>query len=175
MRQRGANAAALAVLAASMCVPGRALAYEDQITLGLGVGYAHAISPAYGHAPGVITDLSASVGLSQAWTLRGRLAYAAHPEAPALHAVLGAGELLYLVDIVEFVPYAGLGLGVFGGTWGADAAIVPAAHVVGGCDYLLTRALALEIDLRAVLWPASLEGDRAYFAAVLSGVLMLDR
>ncbi len=171
MGQRLANTLALAVLCAVGGAASRARAYEDQVALGLGVGFAYAID-ADREAPGVLVDLSVNWGLDEAWALRGRFGYAEHPGTPALHALLGSAELLYLVDIVEFVPYAGLGLGVIAANWGSDAGAGPAPHVVAGCDYLVTRSFALQLDLRAA-WLQELAP--AYYGALVSGVLIFDR
>ena len=87
-----------------------ARAYEDQLTLGAGVGYGYSASSEWPrHA--ALFDLSASYGLS-----REPSRSAATPATAGTRrsrrctcAILGA-ELLYLIDVVEVVPYFGIGV-----------------------------------------------------------------
>jgi hypothetical protein len=156
--------------------PSPALAYEDQFTLGVGAGYAHAIGGSNndpGHLVGIGGDLSASMGLGPAWALRMRAGYSHHPGSPNANLFTGAGELLYLIDVIEVVPYAGLGLGVIAGKAGAVDGAGASGHVVLGCDYLLSRSFALELDLRGAL-AVPTEPATAYFTALVAGVFLFD-
>jgi len=85
-----------------LATPGSVHAYEDQQTIGVGAGYAYTISDT-APASGARLELSASAGLSLAWTARARLSYALHPDADPLHVGMAAVELLYIVDVLEFV------------------------------------------------------------------------
>ena len=99
-------------------------------------------------AHGVFAEIGLSIGLGDTWEIRARAAYAYHPEP--MHRIAGGAELVYLIDVFEFVPF--LGIGVAGiatdvsDVWTADLA----ADLVVGLDVLLTR----EVTLGGVLRPA---------------------
>lgn len=172
MRVRSATASLALLLGVG--VAGSARAYEDQLGLGLGLGYAYAVSddaPAHG----ALADLSLSAGLGQAWTLRGRGGYAFHPADAPLHAVHAAGELLYVVDVVEVVPYGGLGIGGSALARAGRLRVEPVTHAVLGLDWLVDRALAVELDARLAVLPASLDRDPMQVAVVLGFVWLLER
>jgi hypothetical protein len=169
----GTAAAWLAgALLCCLCSPAPVHAYEDQQTLGIGAGYAHAFSDT-APGPGARLELSGGTGLSLAWTARARLAYALHPDRDPLHVGLAALDLLYIIDVLEFVPYFGAGASVFAmaraGAWNA----YPAVHAVLGVDYLMSRALTLELDVSAHALITALETDPLYLTATVSLVWML--
>lgn len=155
--------------------PRVAHAYEDQVTLGLGAGYANAVSDSLPQH-GALFDLSSSVGLSNVWTIRGRASYAYHPDDVPMHVGILGAELLYMIDVTEVVPYFGIGMDGIGhalkhGTLTVDAA----SHVVLGIDYLASRSVALELDGRALaLWTA-LDHDPLYITATLSVIWIFDK
>jgi hypothetical protein len=173
VQRRMANAAALAVIGSWACLPSSARAYEDQFTLAVGAGYAHAIDDGP-DAPGVAGDVSGSLGLGDAWAFRVRGGYSGHPGSPGASLFSAAGELLYVVDIVDLVPYAGIGAGVLVGEVGGDSSAGPSAHLVLGCDYVLSRSFALELDLRAAFLASDLPAP-SYLTALVSGVFLFDR
>lgn len=152
---------------------GPARAYEDQLTLGFGAGYAHAAASSLPRN-GVLFDVSASTGLGPVWSLRGRASYAVHPAARPLHVTLLDAEVLYLIDVLEIVPYFGVGAGATGrvrdGVLGVDATV----HAVIGLDYLLSRALTLELDARPYLLMTELDGAPVYFGVTAGVVWMFD-
>lgn len=182
MRRRSANSIALAAALAALgaLAPSPALAYEDQFTLGLGGGYAHSIKDG-DHAPGVIGELNMSFGLDEAWALRLRAGVARHWERDVINNPYVVDkwqmpvdfELLYIVDIVEFVPYAGGGIG-WHSARGDDPDEALGVHVVAGCDWLLSRSFALELDLRATFYADDVPVP-GYLTAVLSTVFLYDR
>lgn len=127
--------------------PSVARAYERQIGLSLELGYAVVpTGPLPSH--GVYAEGGVSVGLGDVWELRGRIAYAYHPEP--MHRWAGGVELVYLVDIFEIVPF--LGLGVSGLVTLNDTVVTGdfAANGVFGIDVLLSR----EVTLGAVVRPS---------------------
>ena len=166
----------MAALAAA-CVlgaPAGARAYEDQITLGLGIGYANFVARSQ-PANGAVFDAVTSVGLSPVWTLRARLAYGLHPAQPPLHVGIAGLELLYLIDVVEVVPYFGIGVDGFGHARSGAVDVDAASHAVVGADYLLSRDMAIGLELRPyVLWTA-LDRDPAYLVAVATVTWLLPR
>jgi hypothetical protein len=164
-----------ALLYLAVAVPARA--YEDQLTLGVGAGYAHAASDAVPR-DGALFDVSASTGLGAVWSLRGRASYAFHPEAEPMHVALVDAELLYLIDVLELVPYFGLGAGAAGrvgsGVGSGEVDVDPTAHAVIGLDYLMSRALTLELDARPYLLLTELERSPFYFGITAGVVWMFD-
>jgi hypothetical protein len=154
--------------------PGYAYAYEDQRTIGAGAGYAYSISDA-APASGARLELSASTGLGLAWTARARLSYALHPDADPLHVGMAAVELLYIVDVLEFVPYFGAGTSVLASAREDSFHVYPALQAVLGVDYLMSRELTLELDLSAHALLTALDTDPLYLTATVSLVWMLDR
>src|SRR6201999_3110574 len=95
-------------------------AYEDQAGLAIQLGYAHATESSLPHS-GALLGLEASLGLSPIWSVRGLFSYGYHPAASnPLSALMLGGELLYLVDVLEVVPYFGAGIDAFG-SWAHHA------------------------------------------------------
>ena len=156
-----------------LATPGSVHAYEDQQTIGVGAGYAYTISDT-APASGARLELSASAGLSLAWTARARLSYALHPDADPLHVGMAAVELLYIVDVLEFVPYFGVGTSVLASARDDRLRAYPALQAVLGVDYLMSRELTLEVDLSAHALLTALDTDPLYLAATVSLVWMLD-
>jgi len=156
-------------------------AYEDQFTLGIGLGYAHAFPSGAPH-PGALAELSASTGLDATWTARARLAAAWHPSEQALYRGVGGVELLYMIDVLELVPSLGLGLDAVITRWpvaaggGDDAELRGdfAAHAVLGLDYLLSRELSLGLDVRPHLLVTALDDEPLYLTISASLVWVFD-
>ena len=155
--------------------PGVAHAYEDQVTLGLGAGYANAVSDSLPQH-GALFDVSSSVGLSNVWTIRGRLSYAYHPDDVPMHVGIVGAELLYMIDVTEVVPYFGLGMDGIGHVRShGDPTVDAASHVVLGFDYLASRTIALELDGRALaLWTA-LDHDPLYITVTASVIWIFNQ
>lgn len=127
--------------------PSVAHAYEQQLGLSLELGYAVLpTGPLPSH--GAYAEAGVSVGLGDTWEIRGRVAYAWHPEP--MHRWAGGLEVVYLVDVFEIVPF--LGLGVSGLVTLNDTAVLGdfAAGGVVGLDVLLSR----EVTLGAVVRPS---------------------
>ena len=118
-------------------------------------------------------DLGVSIGLGDWVVLRGALGYGALLEDPMKTRQLGRVrvEAAYLIDIVQWVPFLGLG----GGLWlvqNLDHGVSPwgDTHIVFGIDYLATRTWTVGLDVRTgFLW-----GDGQAFN-VTEGQLRLGR
>lgn len=152
-------------------------AYEDQITLGLGGGYAHAFSSAPPQH-GALLEVTGSTGLSSVWTLRGIAAYAFYPDYPAdqpLHAAWLGAELLYMIDVVEFVPHFGAGLDGVGRAGSSSFRLDGATHLVLGWDYLVSRDFALGLDLRSHLLVTALSRDPVDLTLSVSASWIFER
>ena len=108
-----ASTAARGALLALLCwaaLPAPARAYEDQVVLGLDIGYARALANDDLPANGLLSGLSVDIGIGDAWAIRCRAAYAFHPGGRPLHLGLAGAEVVYLLDILELVPFFGLGV-----------------------------------------------------------------
>jgi len=150
----GVAARAAAGLLGWLCaaVPSSAAAYEDQVTLEAGFGYAHSADAESDTRAGMPFSLAASLGLDDVWTVKVATSYAIHPASSgARHVVVGGAELLYVVDVLQIVPYVGAGVDVFA-AWRAPVQDLDvAAHLVFGADYLLTRSLFVGLEVRPYL------------------------
>ena len=91
-----------------------------------------------------------------------------------MHVALVDAELLYLIDVLELVPYFGLGAGAAGRVWSGVVDVDPTAHAVIGLDYLISRALTLELDARPYLLLTELERAPFYFGVTVGVVWMFD-
>jgi len=151
-----------------------AAAYEDKIALSAGVGYA--AWPGIEAPHGATFDLQVGIGLSPTWQLRGGAAYALHPDhGPALPTAGLRAEAVYMVDIVELVPFAGLGISALTALRDHDAEVEPAGHFVAGVAYWLSFDWLIELDIRAHILPDEIERSPLYFVSMVSLVLALDR
>lgn len=136
---------------------GCAHAYEDQVGGSVLLGYSSA--PGSDHpAHGALLGGVFSVGLDDVFTLRGRADYAFHPGPPENHHLFAVGvEILYLIDILEWVPY--FGVGATGLAWRAAGQLDLDAggQVIGGLEYLYERELIFGVDVRG-LFPMAAPG-----------------
>jgi hypothetical protein len=154
-------------------LPSSARAYEDQLSLGVGAGYAYATREDSSHH-GAYVNLEASLGLSATWSVRGLLGVGHHPQKPRLsEGVLGI-EALYLVDVLEFVPYAGIGVDGLLSIPQKDAHIAIGAHPVLGIDWLLDRSFLLGLCARPIFVLSQLDHSPLYLSVTLSATWLLD-
>lgn len=150
----------MALLASIAALPASARAYEDRAALSLEAGYGVIASSAPLPNHGVVAGFGVGFGLSDVWELRVDAAYAYHPES--LHRARGSAELIYVIDILDVVPYVGLGVGFF---LSADPLVVRPdfeAHAVLGFDVLLDREWTVGLAVRPILLPTSIEYDPFY-------------
>ena len=166
---RGVSRALVAVSGALWLVwagvaPARA--YEDQASLDAELSYGHAISEAT-PPNGVALGLGGSLGLSDVFSVRAQLTWALHPGEPQFTSLLFASaELLYLIDVLEIVPYFGFGLDGIGSiAAGSDFGANFGVHPVLGFDWLLSRELTLGVALRSIFLLTGLSEDPVYFKA----------
>jgi hypothetical protein len=142
---------ALAATAATFLAPGAAHAYERQWHLGADLGYALEGDSA-GLANGFGGGVHAAYGLSDAFNAMVDLDATYHPGGKTLvgSATAGVG---YVFDVLRWVPYAGLMVGLYdvfdvaGGCneSGAPRCVVTrfGAAVPVGLDYQLSRSFAV--------------------------------
>lgn len=161
-------------LTATAAAPSSAKAYEDQATLFVDLGYAAALGADALPTHGIVGGLGGSWGLTDAWTIRGRLAWSGHPRDLQM-GTLGV-EVFYMLDILDLVPFAGLGvdgiLTIADDGTGSSLGGTFAVHAVVGLDWLVSRRFVLGLDVRPHLLPLGF-GDDALPSIVLSASLRL--
>lgn len=169
-----ASLTALVWLAVGL-IPAHARAFEDAVTLGVGGGYAHAVS-SLEPEHGARLVLSGSIELDGPWALRPRTAFSHHPGAQSLQLVEVSADLVYLVDIIEIVPYFGTGLGVLG-VHAVDRRdeleLEPLLQDVIGLYYLVSFDLAIELEAGVHMRPLSLTREPLILTLTASLVWIL--
>jgi hypothetical protein len=164
------------VVACALACSSTAFAFEDRLALGAGAGYAVWPGPSAAH--GIALDLHAGYGLSAEWQLRGGATYALHPHATDELAFSTLGlraEVVYMVDIFNFVPFGGAGASGIGVFAEPEATLEPAVHLLGGFAYWVSFDWLIQLDVRAHFVPAAAEGNPIYLISTLSAVLAFDR
>ncbi len=143
----------------------RARAYEDQLTVGVAPGYAVRFSEERtGHY--AVLGLSSSLGLDQTWSARARLGYAIEPVSEPVHLFLASADIIYLVDVLQIVPYLGVGIDGIGTLTGSIFDTDAGIHAVLGLDYLYSRTVILGLEIGPLLvisdgggWPLYLSAN----------------
>jgi hypothetical protein len=156
-----------------VCAP--AQAYEDQVTLGVGLGYAYATRSDQPHHGATVTAFT-TLGLGPSWSARGLFSYGLHPAQASRSRLDLAAELLYLIDVVELVPYVGAGIDALG-TWtegGPSFRPDFALHPVVGADWLVSRDLLIGLDVRPLFVLTDAKRELLYLNVMLTGSLALD-
>jgi hypothetical protein len=168
--------AAIACLAtAQVAAPPSLHAYEDKAGLALDLGYAQATQHGLPHS-GAAVGLEASLGLDDIWTVRGAIGYSLHPGTSSLSVLTLGAELLYLVDVLEIVPYFGAGLDAIG-SWVPRAAAFSTefgVHPVFGVDWLISRDWALGLQARPIFLITALNREPIYLTVSVSAAMLLD-
>jgi hypothetical protein len=115
----------------------------------------------------MVAGASARFGLGDAWELRIDVAHAIHPEL--LHRLRTSAEIVYLVDILQVVPFVGLGTGATFSFVLEAAPDQPAyvrpdfeLHVTAGFDVLLDRDWTVGLVVRPIFQLTSAEADLFY-------------
>ena len=156
-----------------MFAPAPARAYEDQVGLTLGLGY---VSTPIGDRPthGIGGGLVLGWGLDDVFTVRGRLDYSVHPggEGPTQHRGMLGAELLYLLDVLAWVPY--FGAGAAGVAWLVDGDLQPdvGLFLVGGLQYLWQRELIFGLEVRGLAVARAPEDEFAQMLVMLSATYL---
>jgi len=164
---------ALGLLLAALSHPRVARAYEDQLSFGIGAGYAYA-TQAGASDHGAYFQLEASLGVSPTWSVRGVLGYGEHAATPRLSQGLLGVEALYLVDVLELVPYAGVGIDALAGFTSADTRFAFGAHPVLGIDWLLGRSFLLGLSARPIFVLSDFDRGPLYLTVSLTAAWLLD-
>lgn len=168
---------AVAALVCGAALPSSALAYDRQLTLDVAAGWG--VAPALA-APnnGPSFAIGTAVGFADAWGVGVYAGWSVHPAfggGEPFHLGFAGVEGLYFIDILEVVPFFGVGVDVLptfdaaSGTWGADFA----AHLRASLDYLVSREVAIGLDIRPYVLFTALGTDPVYitFLARLSYII----
>jgi hypothetical protein len=133
-----------------LCATSPARAYEEQASLDLALGYAAIVEAAELQPHLGSADLGVSLGIRDFLVLRGALGYGLLLERKqkTQQAARARVELAYLIDVLRWVPFFGLGIGVWGVQRAAGFTFYPAGHGVLGLDWLVTRSWTLGVDVR---------------------------
>ena len=161
---------------------GRARAYEDRASFAVELGWGVVGSSAPLPTHGFVSGIGVGFGLNDTWELRVDAAYALHPSA--LHRLRTSVEIVYLVDIIEVVPFVGLGTGA-AFSFIADEPPPPIsstlavrpdfeAHIVTGFDVLLDRDWTVGIVVRPIFQLTSAENDLFYLTVTARAQLLVD-
>jgi hypothetical protein len=155
-RRRALSLTALAhalALALALAAPSRAHAYEDQLGVSLGAGYSLIPGGAALPEHGFVLQAGAGIGLGDVWELRFHGAWALQVADAPLHRVVVGAEIVYLVDILEWVPFLGIGISA-PISIPTDASAIRgdfAVQGVVGLDWLPAREWAFGIEIRPYL------------------------
>lgn len=145
---------ALSLLITAIWPAINAFAYEDQLTVGGNLGFAERIADEGPHHGGMF-GISSSIGLDDIWTVRGRFSYSIHQAPDLLHAFFLSAEILYLIDIMEFVPFLGGGPDGVATLWKDQFDVDFALHAVVGVDYLFSREVIFGLEVRPLFFITS--------------------
>ena len=181
---RAAPTCLAAAIVAALLSPSAARAYEDQIGLSFGAGYAVVASDNPLPHHGFALQLEGSLGLDDTWEVRVIAGYALHLDAGSLHRVSTGLELVYLIDILELVPFFGLGVDAPVSIWDregtTDAWIDVAGHAVVGLDWLLSREWAIGLEVRPYVLLTSFDdqpprpADPVWITAILRAQMLFE-
>jgi hypothetical protein len=167
-----------------LVLPRTAHAFENQWHLGAGLGVATLSGSEYKTGPAA--GLHGAYGLSDTFDLRIELLASHHTldvgdetrEAPTAQLLSAAAGVAYKVDVLEWIPYAGLlgGYAAFLGDSPSDLGLSApgdqelTVSVVLGIDYAHSRSFGLGAQLRYTGFLSDLPdslADAQYFALLL--------
>ena len=151
--------------------PATAFAYEDQLAVGLDVGYAQ-VAGASGGA-GLGAGPHAKIGLDDTWNLYAAGLYAYHP-GDALHVGTLAGGIEYVFDVLRWIPYGGLGPEVVWAAREGESGAEAGLQASLGLDYLAARGHSFGIVARWHAVLSDLGRFPVYVTVALRGSLLWD-
>lgn len=138
----------LATACAVVAVVNDARAFEDQWHAGARAGFATLLRRGTGPALGV----HAAYGLSDMFDVHVEGLLSRHGGSDGTDVASAVAGLVYKIDVFEWVPYVGVvgGYYHFGGSIGPDGERGgrAGAAVQAGIDYLASRELAFNVDVR---------------------------
>lgn len=151
-------------------------AYEDQASIDAELAYVHAFAKDSKALDGVGVAAGASLGLSNVLTLRGQFMWAFHPsDAPLVSVAWLSADLVYVIDVLEWVPYFGAGadFATFIPSEGDPRGYV-GLHPVVGVDYLLSREFTFGLQVKPVILLNALDWMPVYLQAGVTFSYLFD-
>jgi hypothetical protein len=158
-------------LLVAIATPSAAFGYEDQLAVGLDLGYAQ-VAAAPGGA-GFGGGPQAKLGLDDTWNLYAAGFYAFHPE-DSLHVGTLAAGVEYVFDVLQWIPWGGFGIEALGAAEDGSAGLEAGAQAALGVDYLADRAYSFGLTARWHAVLSDLERFPIYFTLALRGSLLWD-
>lgn len=160
-----------AVVILASAVSSSAFAYEDQLGVTVTLGYSGIFGDTRLPPHGASAGVGISYGLGDTWELRGRADYTFF--FTRAHRGALTADLVYLIDVLSFVPYVGLSVGGALSSVDADA-LAPSelrgdlvvGAVVGG-DIMLDRSWTLGFEIRPYVMPLHFASEPLNLAALL--------
>ena len=153
-RQRSAFTL-IAALLAGLVTRNPARAYEEQMSVDLALGYAGVANSEALASQQLALDAGVTFGIADWLLVRSALGYGAlfDGQHDLAHAARLRLEGAYLLDLLQWVPFFGLGGGLWATRDAAGPAIRPTGHLVFGLDYLATRSWTVGCDVRiGMVW-----------------------
>lgn len=143
MGMRSAALLAIGVSGVALLRSSSALAFEDQWHLGGGLGMMSYSGDSHYSMPQL--ELHGAYGLSDTFDARLELGESVPLNSGSSNRSLGYAEgvFAFKLDVIEWIPWAGLGLGAFAATGDLQGrgrnALAPAASLWLGLDYAFSR------------------------------------
>ncbi|RMH40468.1 MAG: hypothetical protein D6689_13510 [Deltaproteobacteria bacterium] len=144
--------AVAAVVATS--VSGVARAGGDDRSASVGLAYGRlSLSDRDAAAHGAVLAVDYERGLSDALSLRASAGGGAHYDGGAAYSAYATLSIVYLFDVLKYVPYASVGAGaVFTAGGDLDADLAPAIELGAGLEVLRGRDASWGMYARAATW-----------------------
>jgi hypothetical protein len=175
---RGVSRRLIAVLAGLLAwaASAPASAYEDQASIDGEIAYVHAFAKNPGAANGIGVAAGASLGLTNEFTLRGQFMWAFHRASePSVSIAWLSADLVYVIDVLEIVPYFGAGVDAAAQIQSGERVDAEfGLHPAIGFDYLVSRKLALGVQVKPVFLLTALDRLPVYLQAGLTLSYLLD-
>lgn len=147
-------------LVGALAVVAPARAYEDEVGVGLAAGYGWSAAVLDVPRHGLGLSATAGVGLGDVFALQAHLGWSVHPGDAPMHVALGGVELVYLFDILEIVPFFGVGIDGVGSVVSGQGALELGLHGLLGFDWLVDWDWAVGLDVRVFVLPLAVDGAR---------------
>lgn len=149
VRRRWAFTHFVAIFALLVAVTGHARAYEEQASLDLALGCVGIAATETLPAAGPTLDIGGALGISDFLVLRSAVGYAPLLDGrDTVHTGRARVEAAYLIDVLQWVPFFGLGAGLWGYGRASGFGVRPQGHVLFGIDYLWNRSWTVGVDVR---------------------------
>ena len=168
-------------LVLSLCIvsalPQSAAAYEEQVVATFDTGYANAPGNDEISRHGVSLGIGANIGLNDAWSIHNRIGYVFHPGAAQTHVIQLGIETIYLVDILEFIPFFGVGIDFFSTFSSDNRGIDVGVHALIGLDWLISRNWLVGLEIRPHFIPFQISSglDSIYLTMTARVGLIFER